>query len=147
MKNVFKKASVAATTAGAMLASASTALAQNVIQGPQVANPNNLNNPPVGFANNLGNILTGILSFVMVIAALLVLFYLILGGIEWITSGGDKGKTESARNKITAAVIGIIILAAAFAITQVIVRFLGFGSLDQAVRTGTNINGQGFSLF
>jgi hypothetical protein len=77
----------------------------------------------------------------MLIAGLLVLFYLIMGGIEWITSGGDKGKTESARNKITAAVIGIIILAAAFAILQLVLTFLGLGSLEGAFNSTKNIRG------
>lgn len=89
---------------------------------------------PTGFATNMGSVINGVLSFVMVIAALLVFFYLIWGGIEWITSGGDKGKTESARNKITAAVIGIIILAASFAILQLVITFLGFGSVDEALQ-------------
>ncbi len=84
---------------------------------------------PKGFATNIGSLINGALSFIMVIAALLVFLYLILGGIEWITSGGDKGKTENARNKITAAVIGLIILAASYAILLIILNFLGFGSL------------------
>jgi hypothetical protein len=95
-----------------------------------------------GYATDIGSVINGVLSFVMVIAALLVLFYLILGGIEWITSGGDKGKTESARNKITAAVIGIIILAASFAILQLVLTFLGFASLDDALKF-TTINSSG----
>jgi hypothetical protein len=92
---------------------------------------------PAGFADNMGSFINGVLSFVMVIAALLVLFYLIWGGIEWITSGGDKGKTESARNKITAAVIGIIILAASFAILQLVLTFLGFTNLNDALQFKT----------
>jgi len=86
-------------------------------------------NPGKGFATDIGSLINGALSFIMVIAALLVFLYLILGGIEWITSGGDKGKTEKARNKITAAVIGLIILAASYAILLIILNFLGFGNL------------------
>lgn len=87
-------------------------------------------NPGRGFANDVGNLINSVLTFVMLIAALLVFFYLIWGGIEWITSGGDKGKTENARNKITAAVIGIVILAASFAILQLVLYFLGFSGLN-----------------
>jgi len=85
--------------------------------------------PGQGFATNIGSLINGALSFIMVIAALLVFLYLILGGMEWITSGGDSGKTEKARNKITAAVIGLIILAASYAILLIILNFLGFGDL------------------
>ncbi len=92
---------------------------------------------PDGFAPDMGTLINATLTFVMVIAALLVLFYLIWGGIEWITSGGDKSKTESARNKITAAVIGIVILAAAFAIFQLVITFLGFSNLNDVFNVQT----------
>lgn len=84
-----------------------------------------------GFAKNIGSLINGVLTFVMVIGALLVFLYLILGGIEWITSGGDKSKTEKARNKITAAVVGLVILAASYAILILILNFLGFDNLGQ----------------
>jgi type IV secretion system pilin len=88
-------------------------------------------NPGKGFATDMGSLINGALSFIMVIAALLVFLYLILGGMEWITSGGDKTKTENARNKITAAVVGLIILAASYAILLIILNFLGFGNLGE----------------
>ena len=89
-----------------------------------------------GWIPDLGSLITSALSIVMVIALLMVLLYLILGGIAWITSGGDKGKTEEARNKITAAVIGIIILAAAWAIVTFVSYLLGFdGGIGGAIKT------------
>jgi cytochrome bd-type quinol oxidase subunit 2 len=95
-----------------------------------------------GYATDIGTLVSALLSFVMVLAALLVLGFLIMGGIEWITAGGDKGKTESARNKITGAIIGLIILAASFAILQLILSFLGFENLNQAISGGKNIRGE-----
>ncbi|MEX0896298.1 MAG: hypothetical protein WDZ94_05220 [Patescibacteria group bacterium] len=86
-----------------------------------------------GWAEDIGGIITFALNFIMVVALLLVFFYLIWGGIQWITSGGDKSKTEEARNKITAAVVGIIILAAAYALVQFVAYILGFGGLQEAI--------------
>lgn len=87
---------------------------------------------PIGFFEDVGSLINSLLSFVMVIAALLVFTYLLWGGIEWITSGGDKGKTESARNKITAAVIGLIVLAASYAILLIVLKFIGYdGGINQ----------------
>jgi hypothetical protein len=86
--------------------------------------------PGTGFATDFGDLVTAVLSFVMVIAALLVFIYLIWGGIQWITSGGDKSKTEEARNKITAAVVGLIVLAASYAILLIALNFLGFSDLN-----------------
>ena len=86
-----------------------------------------------GFASNLGGVISSVLTLVMAIAALAVFMYLIWGGIQWITSGGDKGKTEEARNKITAAVIGLIVLAASYAVLQVGLKLLGFNNLTETI--------------
>jgi len=113
--------------------SASSALASLPLASRMVFAQSDFRNteiePGQGFATSIGSLINGVLSFVMVIAALLVFGFLILGGIEWITSGGDKNKTESARNKITAAIIGLIILAASYAILLIVLNFLGFSSL------------------
>jgi len=61
----------------------------------------------------------------MTIAALLVFIYLLWGAIGWITAGGDKGKIETARNKITTAVIGVVVLASVVAIFKVLQLVLG----------------------
>lgn len=118
MKKILQKIGIAASTVPASLAmSATIALAQ--VQDTSI-------NPGAGFATNIGSLINALLTFVMVIAALLVFLYLIWGGIDWITSGGDKGKTESARNKITAAIVGLIVLAASYAILLLALNFLGF---------------------
>lgn len=76
-----------------------------------------------------GIFLGGIMNAAMTIAAILVLAFLIWGAIEWITSAGDKSKIESARNKISNAITGIIILAAVTAIFLVVQGFLGLDVL------------------
>lgn len=86
--------------------------------------------PPEGFARDIVSVINSVLSLVMLISGLLVLMYLIWGALQWITSGGDKGKIESARQKMTAAVIGLIIVSASYAIALLVYRFLGFDGLD-----------------
>ena len=126
MKNIVQKLSLATTGAAlTVMSAASTVLASNTGITPIRPSP--------GYAYDFGKLINNVLSIVMVIALLLVLLYLVLGGIEWITSGGDKGKTESARNKITAAVIGIIILAASYALVSLVALVLGFTSFSDAV--------------
>lgn len=66
------------------------------------------------------NLIQGIIRIVLIIAALMAFAFLIFGGIMWITSGGDKGKTEAARNTITAALVGLLIVFAAWAIIRLI---------------------------
>lgn len=85
-----------------------------------------------------GAFLSGTLSAVMVVAALLVLLYLLWGAIEWITSGGDKGKTEKARDRMTQSVIGLIVLASVTAIFMVVQSFLGVNFFNFS---GSNVGG------
>ena len=91
--------------------------------------------PDSFFFTDIGSLINKLLNFVMVLGALLVFMYLIWGGIEWITSGGDKGKTEAARGKITAAVIGLIVLAASWAILGLVLNFLDAGSFSELIDT------------
>ena len=85
--------------------------------------------PPNGFTNltniDFNDLITLAINFVLVIAAIAFFFMLVLGGIRWITSGGDKGKTESARSQITAGLIGLLIVFAAWAILSLVENFFG----------------------
>lgn len=51
--------------------------------------------------------------------------FLVWGGIEYMTSGGDKAKTETAQKRITSAVIGVAIIASSFAIWKLALYFFG----------------------
>ncbi len=87
--------------------------------------------PPTGFSKNIGNWITSVMTFIMIICSLLVLGFLIWGALNWITSGGDKGKVDQARQKMIAAVVGLIIVAASYAILMLVLAFLGFESVEE----------------
>jgi hypothetical protein len=83
--------------------------------------------PPAEFANltniDFNDLITLALNFVFIVAAVAFFFMLVLGGIAWITSGGDKGKTEAARSRITASLVGLVIVFAAWAILSFVENF------------------------
>ncbi|PIR59370.1 MAG: hypothetical protein COU69_00675, partial [Candidatus Pacebacteria bacterium CG10_big_fil_rev_8_21_14_0_10_56_10] len=82
MKDTLLKASIAASGAvAAFPLLAGTALAQAPTRNIRSVTIE----PSQGFAKDIGTLIEAVLSFVMVIAALLVFLYLIWGGIEWIT--------------------------------------------------------------
>ena len=70
-------------------------------------------------------IIGGVLQFMMVLGAVIVLINLVQAGIEWIGSSGDSGKLESARGRITSSLIGLILLSASFALWILVRDFLG----------------------
>ena len=76
-------------------------------------------------ANNLGGIIGAAVTFILIVAVLIALFFLIFGGIRWITSGGDKAKVDSARQMITAAIVGLVISFLAFFILSLALSFFG----------------------
>ncbi len=65
---------------------------------------------------SLGDILTFAIRAFFVIAGLAALFYLLLGAMAWVTSGGDKDAITAAREKIQAAVLGMIMIVAVLAV-------------------------------
>lgn len=67
---------------------------------------------------------TGI-NLILITAGLITFFFLLLGGIQWITAGGDKEGTEKARKKITAALIGLAIVFSAYAIAFLVKQIFG----------------------
>ena len=73
---------------------------------------------------NSGSLVGAIIQVLLIIAILMCVFFLIWGGIRWITSGGDKGRIDQARGTIVAAIVGLIISLLAFFITNVILIFI-----------------------
>jgi len=79
---------------------------------------------------SIPGMVSGFLSLILVIAALAFFFILVIGGIKWILSGGDKTHTEGARNQITAALVGLVIVFSAWAIVKLIDTFFGINILQ-----------------
>ena len=69
---------------------------------------------------NIAQILTFVLRFFFIIAGLAALLFLLLGALGWITSGGNKESVDKAREKIQAAVIGLILIFVVLALVIVI---------------------------
>ncbi len=79
---------------------------------------------------NIGSLISAVVGLAIVLAALMAFLYLVWGGIEWISSGGDKAGMEAARSRITAAFVGLAIVAAAWAIMALIQSFFGIQILN-----------------
>ncbi len=73
----------------------------------------------------IGEFISNMVSLGIIVAALLVFLYLVWGGVEWITSAGDKTKTEEAQKRISNAVIGLAIVATSWAVWKIILYFFG----------------------
>ena len=78
----------------------------------------------------IGTVVSVAIKVLVVVAAVLFFLWLVLGGIKWITSGGDKNKTEEARQQITAALVGLVVVFSAWAIARLISILFGVDLFD-----------------
>lgn len=60
----------------------------------------------------LGTYIAYLWQTATLIGGLAVIVSLLLGGVQWVMAGGDKGKVEAARERITQTIIGMIVLMA-----------------------------------
>lgn len=65
--------------------------------------------------------ITNILSAIIGVAGLVSVVYIIIGGVQYMTSSGDASKTEKAKKTILYACIGLIICALAFVIVNFVI--------------------------
>ena len=82
-------------------------------------------------------LISNVLVVLTVVAGIAFALYFLLGGLNWITAGGDKGKIEKAKGMMTNGAIGIIVIALSYAITWIVGKALGIDILNP----GTIING------
>lgn len=69
---------------------------------------------------NLSNLVRKVINVLSVIIGVVAVIMIIIGGLRYITSGGDSGNVSSAKNTILYAIVGLIVVALA----QFIVRFV-----------------------
>ena len=78
----------------------------------------------------IGDIINMVLPYVFVISGLILLFMLILGGIQLMTSAGDPDKTKAGFGRITHALIGFVIVFVAYFVAQLVQVMLGVNFLS-----------------
>ncbi len=116
-----------------------TLIAQNQIQNPTV--------PTFGSGSEtvaFTNLIVTIWRTAITLGGLALLIMLIVGALEWVLAGGDKGKVEHARERMTQAVVGMLVLVGTVAISL----FLG-GVLDIPLLSPTfvdNLTGGGATI-
>lgn len=66
----------------------------------------------------VSNVIKGAIRIFQAIIGIISVFTILLAGMNYITSGGDAGKTKTARERIMYAVIGLVIVGLAEIIVQ-----------------------------
>lgn len=79
------------------------------------------------------NMVSAIIGALTAVAAIWFLFMLLFSGYEWMSSGGDPKKLANARDHITHAFIGMVIIAGSWSLVAIVGQFLGFNTLDPSI--------------
>ena len=66
-------------------------------------------------------LLTNGLNLVYFLAGVIAVIVIIIAGIMYTTSSGDSGRVTKAKNMLTYAIVGLIVVLSAFAITNFVV--------------------------
>lgn len=92
-------------------------------------------NSPIGQTVGLGDLVSIIVSNAIIIAGVIMIFLLIFGGISIIMGAGQDNPEAAARGKqaATSAVIGFIIIFAAYWIIQIIEFMTGLQILSPSL--------------
>ncbi len=80
---------------------------------------------------SMGQFFPSIWTILLIIAVVIGLIIFLIGAIQWITSGDDKEKKTGARNKIMAALIGLLIVLLAWVISGFLMGAFGFPTVFQ----------------
>lgn len=71
---------------------------------------------------NPENIVQPIITAILSLIGVLFLGLAIFGGIKWMTAKGNEKQVNEAQNIITNAIIGLVVVAAAYAITYFVLK-------------------------
>lgn len=77
--------------------------------------------------NTLGEYIAALYVFVVSAIGILAAVLVFYGGLKWLTAGGDRGRVQDAKEQISSALIGILLVFAAYllllTISPKLVRF------------------------
>lgn len=94
----------------------------NIAPGGQFSGLNNI---------TIANLVSSIIQIILVVTAIILVFILIGGGIAVMTSGGgDPQKASRGQKAVTSALIGLVIVFAAWAILNLVSIFFGVNLLQ-----------------
>lgn len=105
---------IASELAALALVSATSAFAQNEV----TINVDTSGLPVIGANTSIGTVIAFVVGAAVVFGIIAALLFVVIGAFQWITSGGDKAKVESARNHIVAAIVGLLVIVLSIVIVN-----------------------------
>ncbi|MBQ1298639.1 hypothetical protein IIY24_02275 [Candidatus Saccharibacteria bacterium] len=81
-----------------------------------------------GSEDKLPGIVINIINAIITVLGIVAVIFIIIGGVQYMTSTGDAPKIKKARDTILYAVIGLAVCVLAFAIVNFVIKDILFSS-------------------
>jgi hypothetical protein len=94
---------------------------------------------------NLGEIAATLLKGFLSLVGLIAICVIIWSGFRWMTSRGDSGQIEEAKNTLIQAVIGLLVISLSYAIVQFVMEAVTSAPEEPETPTSYEINSLQFS--
>jgi uncharacterized membrane protein len=80
--------------------------------------------------SGLNTVFANVLEVALAFAGIVLFIMLLVGGFKYLTSGGDPKSVQGAKNALSWAIIGFVLVASAFLILRFIEYFTGANVTD-----------------
>lgn len=81
--------------------------------------------PSSASTSDITVVFTKVVNTILYVLGAIAVIMIVIGGIRYVTSGGDASGVTAAKNTILYAVIGLIVAILAFAIVNFVARSFG----------------------
>lgn len=81
--------------------------------------------------SDLKDLFSNAVGAILALAGIALFIMLVIGGVKYITSGGDQKAAEGAKNTITYAIGGVVLILLSYLILVIIGRITGATNITQ----------------
>lgn len=90
---------------------------------------------------------TNVVQAIMALTGVALFVMLVVGGFNFLLSGGDPKKLEAARGTLTGAIIGLVVIVLSFLIILTVSKFTGVDKVTQfSIPTEETSGGEGVKI-
>lgn len=87
------------------------------------------NNPEAADKEQVAKSVTRFANILAGAASTIALIFIVIGGIQYITSAGNQEQAQKAKSTLTWAIIGFILIIASYSIVRYFMSFINTGTL------------------
>ena len=89
----------------------------------------------------LGDLMQSLIRLFFFISGIIALFYLLSGAFDWIRSAGDEEAIGKATKKITAAILGLVVMVSVLTLVIIIEQVIFSGTVCLGVSCPIKLDG------